>query len=146
MNFRSSVPCNLAPKFLRTSSRRRPRHASRPFPSLSLSSPAPRLAGCIASKLHFCRSRRLGKSYLENCLARWASEQAHLPFGQPRDGVRGKLYHKHDFASSVFLEKSWHHFFHPALTRVFLCRLERKKIFTLFCTLCTETQKPRLFI
>ena len=37
----------LAPKFRKTSSRRRPRHASRPFPSLSLSSPAPLPEGCI---------------------------------------------------------------------------------------------------
>ena len=65
-----TVPCYPAPKFLRTSSRRRPRHASRPFPSLSLSSPAPRLEGCIRWRASQLSLGATESPFVKNCLAR----------------------------------------------------------------------------
>ena len=75
----SPVPCNLAPKFLRTSSRRRPRHASRPFPSLSLSSPAPHPEGCTRWRVFQLRRSTQKVCKLENCLARLASRFSFEP-------------------------------------------------------------------
>ena len=75
------------------------------------------------------RMASLGKSYLENCLARRSSKHARFSFGQPRSGVRGKAYHKPRFTSSVFLRKSFQNFVLPALSAPISCRLERKKLF-----------------
>ena len=54
---------------------------------------------------------------------------ARFPFGLPRGGVRGKAYHKHDFASSSFLRKSLRFFHHPALTYTKSSMLEQKNNF-----------------
>ena len=67
-------------------------------------------------------------------------------FGQPRDGVRGRAYHTHFFASSAFLRFFVHDFSVHHLSAAFSCELERKKIFTLFCTHLKRDQKPRLFL
>ena len=70
---------------------------------------------------------------------------ARFPFGLPRGGVRGKAYHKHNFASSSFLRKSLRIFRHPALTCTKFSVLERKIIFALFCAFCTKRRKGGFF-
>ena len=57
---------------------------------------------------------------------------ARFPFGLPRGGVRGKAYHKPDFASSSFLRKSLRIFHPPALTHTKHSRLEQKNNFYTF--------------
>ena len=107
MNFRSSVPCNLAPKFLRTSSRRRPRHASRPFPSLSLSSPAPHPEGCIRWSSFSARPWCHGKSVNEK-LPRPADFQRRMfqrfacSFGLHRVGVPRSIHESSPHVKLIF--------------------------------------------
>lgn len=60
----------IAPKPHRVSSRRRPRHASRPFPSLSFSSPAPHPEGCIRWRASQLSRGATESPYVKNCLAR----------------------------------------------------------------------------
>ena len=126
------MPCYPAPKSLRISSRRRPRHASRPFPSLSLSSPVPRLAGCLASELHFCALGTSESHTWKIALPGWWSNVVAFPFEPPRSGVRGKAYHKHDFTSSSFLRFFVQYFSTRHLNAVFSYGLGRKIIFTNF--------------
>ncbi|MBR5196322.1 MAG: hypothetical protein IKW48_09330, partial [Akkermansia sp.] len=66
---------------------------------------------------------------------------ARFPFGLPRSGVRGKAYHNHRETSSIFLKKSLRIFRTPALTCTKTSALQRKIIFALFCTFCTNRQK-----
>ena len=109
MNFfsSSSVPCNLAPKFRRTSSRRRPRHASRPFPSLSLSSPMLHPEGCTRWRVLQLRRSIQKVSKLENCLARPCLALllgAARPFGLHRDGVPRILPETEPNVKPIFLK------------------------------------------
>ena len=77
----------------------------------------------------FSSPRRLGKSYLENCLARRSSKLARFSFGQPCSGVRGGVYHKAHFTSSVFLRKSFQNPVFPVLSAPISCGLEQKNNF-----------------
>ena len=60
----------------------------------------------------------------------WSVSVARFPFGQPRDGVRGKAYHNRHETSSSFLRKSLRFFHHPALTCTKSSELELKNIFS----------------
>ena len=108
MNFlSSSVPCNLAPKPRRVSSRRRPRHASRPFPSLSLSSLALHPEGCTRWRVSQLRRSTQKVRKLENCLARLASRFSFEPLSLSSCTVsvcRELYLNPHD-TSSQFLKK-----------------------------------------
>ena len=77
----------------------------------------------------FSSPRRLGKSYLENCLARPSNKLARFSFGQPRSGVRRQAYLKRNETSSVFLKKVFRKLVSPALSAPISCGLERKFIF-----------------
>ena len=103
----SSVPCNLAPKPHRASSRRRPRHASRPFPSLSFSSPALLPEGCTRWRVFQLRRSTQKVCKLENCLARLASRFSFEPLSLSSCTVsvcRELYLNPHD-TSSQFLKK-----------------------------------------
>ena len=70
---------------------------------------------------------------------------ARFPFGQPRDGVRGKLYQKHRFASSSFLQKSLRFFDTPALTHTKSRMLEPENYFSAFLRNPPELRATREF-
>ena len=58
-----------------------------------------------------------------------SASAARFPFGQPRSGVRGRVYQKPHFTSSVFLRFFVQYFCTFALSPDISCELERKFIF-----------------
>ena len=135
----SSVPCNLAPKFRRTSSRRRPRHASRPFPSLSFF-----LSGAPPGRLYPVASfstplQRLRKSVN---LKTASPGLASLALSEPLSlsgctvSVCRELYTNQPHTSSQFLNKF------SLFSHIFCKPLKTQcKIFALFCPKIHFSQK-----
>ena len=165
MNFRSSVPCNPAPKFRRTSSRRRPRHASRPFPSLSFASPAPHPEGCIRWRASQLSLGATESPLVKNCLARPPLSVACFSvslssFGLHRVGVPRSIHESSPNVKlifqkfCIFLWENFKNIEKSMFSKItFLALFRKSPHFASFfrtkpplpCTFCTNLTKPANF-
>ena len=102
---RSEVPENFIP------AQATARVTTFSFPLLSLSGAPP--GRLLASELHFCRSRRLGKSYLENCLARWVSKRSSLSFRATPWWGAGQSLSQTGFRVKLIFAKKFENFSSP---------------------------------
>ena len=140
----SPVPC-ITP--LGSSSelrlRRKPRHASRPFSSLSLASPASLMVG-LPLVPHRCGPDASESPCIENCLARLSLLGDSLTFAfsfePPRSGVRGRVYMKRLFTSSIFLKIFSHKHATVVTNHSFLLVLQRKIFFAYFSATSLESE------